>query len=103
MNTKNDWTLISHSHQIADTGDYEGCYEITNGKISIFTQDDDDESLEAIVTALNDSGCDFYFDDSAEYEAHLLREENRKLHFMVENGLGWDDMKNDILPINEIY
>jgi hypothetical protein len=101
MNTKNDWKLVSHSHQIADTGDYDGCYEITNGKISIFTQDDG-ESLEAIVTALNDSGCEFYLDDCAEYEAHLLREENKELHFMIENGLGWDDMKNDILPMNEI-
>ncbi len=25
-----------------------------------------------------------------------LREENRRLKFMIDNGLGWEDMKNDI-------
>lgn len=91
-----DWKLIAHSHQIADTGDYDGCYEITNGKVSIFTKDDDDEVLEPVVKALNESGCKFYLDDSAEFEAHILREENKRLHYMIENGIGWDDMKNDI-------
>ncbi len=31
------WELKGHSHQIADTGDYDGHYEITNGKISLLT------------------------------------------------------------------
>lgn len=90
-----DWKFVAHSHQIADTGDYDGCYEITNGKVSIFTKDDDDEALESVVKALNESGCKFYLDDSTEFEAHILREENKRLHYMIENGLGWEDMKND--------
>ena len=28
-----EWKLIGHSYQIADTGDYDGHYEITDGKI----------------------------------------------------------------------
>ena len=96
------YKLIGHSHQIADTGDYDGCYEITNGKLSLFTKDDDEEALEPIVKALNESECDFYIGDSAEFEAHILKEENKKLHFMIENGLGWKDMENDIPPMHEI-
>ena len=90
-----NWKLVSHSYQIADTGDYDGHYEITNGKISIFTKDDGD-GLEDIVKALNESGCKFYLDDSATFELESLREENKKLHYMIENGLGWEDVKNDI-------
>jgi len=74
-----EWKLIGHSHQIADTGDYDGCYEITNGKVSIFTQDDDDEALQPVVNALNDSGCKFYLDDMHEVENYLLREQIKEL------------------------
>lgn len=28
-----------------------------------------------------------------------LIEENKRLKFMVDNGLGWEDMKNDISPL----
>lgn len=73
MNTKQNWKLVPHSYQIADTGDYDGYYEITNGKMSIYTKDDDDEALEPVVKALNESGSEFYLDDSAEFEASILR------------------------------
>ena len=91
-----DWKLLAHSHQIADTGDYDGCYEVTNGKVSLFTKDDEDEAIEPVVMALNESGINFYIDDSDKWELHAIREENKRLHYMIENGLGWDDMKNDI-------
>lgn len=91
-----DWKLVPHSHQIADTGDYDGHYEITNGKISLLTKDDDDEALQPIVNALNDSKCKFYQDDWLEFENKILKEEIRRLKFMIENGLGWKDMNNDI-------
>lgn len=79
MSNNSTWKLIGHSHQIADTGDYDGRYEITNGKISIFTQDDDDEALDTVVSALNDSGCRFYLDDWAEFENRLLKDEISQL------------------------
>jgi hypothetical protein len=44
VSTSTLWELKGHSHQIADTGDYDGYYEITNGKISLLTKDDDDEA-----------------------------------------------------------
>ena len=94
-----EWKLIGHNHQIADTGDYDGYYEITNGKISLRINDDDDEALQHIVDALNDSGCKFYQDDWLEFENKMLKEEISRLKFMIDSGLGWKDMENDLLPI----
>ena len=94
--------LKGHSHQIADTGDYDGYYEITNGKISLLTKDDDDEVLQPIVEALNASGCKFYQDDWLEFENQILKKEIKRLQFMIDNGLGWKDMENDNLPIAEL-
>jgi len=84
VSTSTLWKLKGHSHQIADTGDYDGYYEITNGKISLLTKDDDDESLQPIVDALNDSGCKFYQDDWFEFENNMLKEEISRLKFMID-------------------
>ena len=84
VSTSTLWELKGHSHQIADTGDYDGYYEITNGKISLLTKDDDDESLQPIVDALNDSGCKFYQDDWFEFENNMLKEEISRLKFMID-------------------
>ena len=79
------WKLISHSHQIADTGDYDGCYEITDGKVSLYTNDDDDEAIQPIINALNDSGCKFYLDDATEFELHLEKQRVKELDLMIVN------------------
>tara|TARA_R100000781_G_C4081320_1_gene127845 strand:+ start:1097 stop:1537 length:441 start_codon:yes stop_codon:yes gene_type:complete len=69
------WKLIGHSHQIADTGDYDGHYELTNGKISLLTKEDDDEAIQPIADALNDSGIKFYQDDFFEFENRIIKQE----------------------------
>jgi DNA repair exonuclease SbcCD ATPase subunit len=75
------YEVKAHSHQIADTGDYDGCWEITNGKISIFTKDDpEDERLQKIADTLNESECDFYLDDSDAFLRHHFESENKKLN-----------------------
>jgi hypothetical protein len=99
VSTSTVWELKGRSYQIADTGDYDGYYEITNGKISLLTKDDDDEALQPIVDALNDSGCKFYQDDWFEFENKMLKEEITRLKFMIDNGLDWKDMEND----NNVY
>lgn len=75
----NDWRLVGHSSQVADTGDYDGYYEITNGKISLLTKDDDKEALQPVVDAFNNSGCRFYQDDWFEFENKVLKDEIRNL------------------------
>ncbi len=73
------WELKGHSYQIADTGDYDGHWEITDGKIQLFTKDDDDESLGEIVKVLNHYDIDFYVSDEVEFENHLLKQEIKQL------------------------
>ena len=89
MKAKHTWQLIGVSHPIADTGDYSGHYEITDGNMTIITHDDDAESLQPIVDALNDSGCSFYFDISALYlishENDVLRDRNAELLDALKN------------------
>ena len=79
-----NWKLVGHSHQIADTGDYDGCWEITNGKVSIFSKDDDEDVLMPIIRALNDSEASFYLDDAAEFELHLEKQTTERLKKHIE-------------------
>lgn len=66
------WELKSHSWQIADTGDYDGYWEITDGNTSICTKDDpDDERLEDVVKVLNSVQCNFYTKDDTELNQRL--------------------------------
>lgn len=75
VSEQGEWRLEGHSYQIADTGDYDGHYEITNGKISLLTKDDDEEALKPIINALNNSDCKFYQDDFLEFENSMLKNE----------------------------
>lgn len=102
INTDVSWKLIGHSYQIFDTGDYDGYYEITDGKISLLTKDEDDEVLKSVVDVLNDLGCKFYQDDWFEFENKMLKEEINRLKFMIDNNLGWEDMHNDISSMHEL-
>lgn len=99
-----EWKLIGHSHQIADTGDYNGYYEITNGKVSFFTNSDNDEALLPIVKALNDSGCKFYLDDAKEVELYLLKKEYTELKAKYKDSADSIYIKptfNDYIEVNE--
>ena len=82
---KQTWELKGHSYQLADTGDYDGYYEITDGKISLLTKDDDDEALQPIVDALNNSGCKFYIDDWYEIQYSLITQELENLKSLLKD------------------
>lgn len=100
--TERKYELIGHSHQIADTGDYDGYYEITNGEVSILTQDDDDEALEEVVKALNNSGCKFYLDDSDRWEANHYKQEFERLEMYLEKkGFTYDDVLSETMGKEE--
>lgn len=65
-----EWKLIGHSYQIADTGDYDGKWEITDGKTSLFTSDNtDEEEMQELVNMLNSVQCNFWtnFEDEIEF------------------------------------
>lgn len=60
---ENKWEVKSHSYAIADTGDYDGYYEITNGNITLTTRDDYEETerqLQIAAAVLNKWGINFY-------------------------------------------
>jgi len=98
--TITEWKLLTHSHELADTGDYsEVEYEITNGAVSIFTADEGiEEAIEPIIKALNDCDCTFYLNDDTDWELSMLRQDNEKMLYMIENGFNWEDMKTRMYP-----
>lgn len=70
-----EWILVPHTYQIADTGDYDGHWQLTNGDISLITKDDhlgDEEGLQ-LVKALNDTDCKWICPklDNLDYELYL--------------------------------
>ncbi len=78
------YEVKAYSHQISDTGDYDGHWEITNGKVTLFTKDDpDDEVLQKVADALNESGCEFYLDDSDAFLRHHFEKENKELNLIL--------------------
>lgn len=75
-NKRLKWEVKVHNYPIADTGDYDGYFEITNGSISIATRDDINEDLLWIIcNRLNDADCDFIMEDFVQYENYLLKED----------------------------
>lgn len=78
MTENSKWELKTHSYQIADTGDYDGHYELTNGVISLITRDEvDDTDRDVLIQLLNEMGCkweDWKLSDK-EFEVHLKQQE----------------------------
>jgi hypothetical protein len=72
---ENKWTVESRSWPTGGD-DYDGCWELTNGKIGICTKDDDDivdEGLKEAAEALNKTKATFY-QMEGERELNLLTE-----------------------------
>lgn len=90
------WEYKSHSHQIGDTGDYDGYWEITNGKDSLITKEDYDDiekDLQAIVDLLNNTYANFTFDRGVEAaleaENKWLKQELEELQGTRKQGPVW--------------
>lgn len=80
------WEYKGHSYSIGDTGDYDGYWEITNGKDSLITKEDYDDiekDLQAIVDLLNSTYPNFTVDRGNEAaldaENKWLRQELEEL------------------------
>lgn len=84
---RKEWQYKENFHQICMSSDYDGHYEITNGDISLCTTDDPDDnnnenSLERVAKALNESGCKFYVNTTTEHALHI---ENMELRGVLED------------------
>lgn len=89
---KNNWTLIPQSYQIADTGDYDGHYEISNGLITLGTTSDDEDSLNSLIYFLNTLEIQIYPTPNYEIELLIEKEENKRLNLMIQNNCKtWDE------------
>jgi flagellar biosynthesis/type III secretory pathway protein FliH len=71
---QNKWEVKSNSYQIADTGDYDGYWEVTNGEIKICTKDDGNDMeviLKEVAALLNKTEISFYIDNPKEVDLHF--------------------------------
>lgn len=79
------WEYKSHSYQIGDTGDYDGYWEVTNGRDSIITKDDYEDiekDLQQLVDLLNNTYANFKVDRGN--EAALEAENKLLIHELEE-------------------
>lgn len=100
---KNNWTLTSQSYQIADTGDYDGHYEISNGLITLGTTSDDEDSLNSLIYFLNALEIQIYSTPNYEIELLIEKEENKRLNLMIQNNCKtWDEYLSTLTPENDL-
>jgi hypothetical protein len=73
---QNKWEYRENFHSTG-CGDYDGQYEITDGKIFICTADDPEDitenenALQQIARLFNESGCKFYSNNALELKQHI--------------------------------
>lgn len=93
-------------------GDYDGCYEVTDGHIFLCTNDDPEDitdtenSLQQIARLLNESGCKFYSNNVLELEHYI---ERQKQQYEIEDLRAkcekYEDLlnKSSLMLMNEGY
>lgn len=77
------WKLIHHSILGGEIDTIESHYQITDGRISIISYDDDKQALKSVVEALNASDCSFVEDSNLETENKMLRDDVEYLKELV--------------------
>lgn len=94
-----NWEIKSHYHPIADTGDGTVSLELTNGDISLITNDEPgDDVLEGIASQLNNSGCKFWLDDSK--WAHLPSENEWLKTQLEEKEKEVQELSNKVIDLS---
>ena len=99
------WEFKCHNYQIADTGDYDGYFELTNGIISLCSIDDDEDTerfLQKAANLLNKVGINLYESnyEGVQIDNYLLKDENKELRERI-NELENDKRVNLIKGIPE--
>lgn len=78
LSEDNKWRIEIHSHQIADTGDYDGFLELTNGHTSLHIHDDYYiEEFEGLLEQLNN--LELKVSNPLEGQLHYEMEHNKLL------------------------
>jgi hypothetical protein len=81
------WEYRENFHSTG-CGDYDGCYEVTDGNIFLCTNDDPEDvtetenSLQQIARLMNESGCKFYSNNVLELNQHI---EIQKQKYEIED------------------
>lgn len=105
---KNNWRYEEHFRRIPMSDDYDGHYEVTNGSISLCTNDDPEDitetenTLQRVAKALNESGCKFYVNTATEHALHI---ENMLLRNALEEISQWTcdyESANFAKPVHSI-
>lgn len=104
---KGPWQVIERSGQIADTGDYVGEAELTDGKIHLYCttefdcEADEETPLHTVANILNESKADLWVDfmrddpDAMDLlqrsvNAEAYRVENQRLRAALEKIANWE-------------
>ena len=87
--TKRNWKVIGHNHQSPENGDKNGIWELTDGKLKLFTENDVDvEEFDKILEGLNEIKTNFYVDNNWQFRFKLEEQEMERLYeFIVQKGL----------------
>lgn len=76
------WSLVVHP-EYDKSGCGEMLYELTDGRTSIYSRDDDTDALSDVVHALNCSDCSFHTNDWHELENRMLRDDVEYLNEII--------------------
>lgn len=90
--------------------EYSGHYEVTNGDIELCTIDDPEDvtenenTLQRVAKALNDSGCEFYCNTTAEHALHIENMQwQSKYDELKERAEKMEDALKEILKQRDYY
>jgi uncharacterized protein YyaL (SSP411 family) len=84
---QNKWEYRENFHSTG-CGDYDGCYEVTDGHVFLCTKDDPEDitetenALQQIARLMNESGCKFYSNNVLELNQHI---EIQKQKYEIED------------------
>ncbi len=96
------WRIEGHSHAIADTGDYDGHWQLTNGKISLTTKEDaDDDEFEKLVAVLNETDFEWQCEncDDKDFHIHMGKGFYDRLYSAAKLALE----TNDVSGLTEVF
>lgn len=82
-----EWKLEGKSYQIADTGDYDGYYELSIGKYKLHSgtevEDDEWDKLNSIIEELNKIPM-YWYDPYEGVDQHIISHQQEQMGAMYQ-------------------